>query len=149
MSTRRPLERPQFRRAVPADIPVLLELLREFYRRADGERIYGIGFDGCSTILTISNVLARGLCLIGPTSCAGAIFWPFPWNHMALVAHVQFWYFKRAREIAIFEALADACKAAGATHIWASSHAPKHTVARWYARKGLSECESEHIRQLR
>ncbi len=148
MSTKRPLERPQFRRAVPGDIPFILELLREFYRRADGERLYGIGFDGPSTILTIADVLAHGLCLVGPSSCAGANFLHFPWNHTALVAHVQFWYFKNAREIAIFEALADACKAAGATHIWASSHAPSHTISKWYARKGLSECESEHIREL-
>ncbi|MFA6239969.1 MAG: hypothetical protein WC655_03525 [Candidatus Hydrogenedentales bacterium] len=141
------MEKPQFRLAVPGDIPFILELLREFYRRA-GAVYAGIPFDGPSTILTVAGVLAGGLCLVGPSSCAGANFVAFPYNHTALVAHVQFWYFKNAREIAIFEALCDACKVAGATHIWASSHAPGHTIAKWYRRKGLSECESEHIRGL-
>jgi len=140
--------KPEFRLATASDIPFILELLREFYRKAGAVVFAGIPFDGPSTILTIADVLARGLCLVGPSSCAGAMFYPFAYNHNARIAFVQFWYFKNAREIAIFEALCGACKAAGATHIWAASLAPKHAISRWYQKKGLSECESEHIGQL-
>lgn len=141
-------ERPEFRLARTDDIPFILELVRELCRKTGLNDRYGIPFDGASAILTIGGVLANGLCLVGKSSCAGAVFFPYPYNHAAKIAHVQFWYFRNAREIAIFEALADACKGAGATHIYAASIPPRHTVGKWYRKKGLSECESEHIGQL-
>lgn len=138
--------RPIFRRATPADIPFILDLLREFYDKAGD--IYQIEFDAPSTIQTIGNVLARGICLVGPSSCAGAIIGRFPYNHAALIAHVPFWYFTKPSGIHIFDALMVECKAAGATHINPSSLYPDNRIARFYSKKGFRSCEIQSISHL-
>lgn len=136
-----------FRPARPDDLPFILELLRSFYGKAGG--IYdGIPFHGPSAILTIGDVMARGVCLVGPSSCAGAVIGLFPWNHKARIARVVFWYFKSARGLAILDALAAACKAAGATHINTASQFPKNTIGRFYLRNGFTACETQFKKQL-
>ena len=135
-----------FRQAEASDISFILGLLREFYRKAGS--VYGIPFDGPSTIITIGEVMRKGVCLVGPTSCAGALVLPFPYSYKARVANVVFWYFKSSREIKIFDELMAACKTAGATHIIAASHPPHHTIAKLYQRKQLLPSESWFIRLL-
>lgn len=136
-----------FRHATADDVPFILNLLREFYRKT-GVTAYGIKFDGESAVATICEVLARGVCIVGPTSCAGAVFQPFPWNYRARVAQVVFWYFKSSREIRIFDALMDECRNVGATHINAASHFPKNAINRWYSKYGLKVSEIQSIARL-
>lgn len=135
-----------FRLATADDVPHVLELLQAFYEKAGG--IYGIPFDRVSTIKTIAHVMGHGICLIGPSSTAGAVVSQFPYNHDARVAHVWFWYFKAAREIRIFEALMEACKEAGATHLSAASLFPDNRIGRFYAKILLHPAEIQGIRRL-
>jgi len=135
-----------FRPAIIPDAPHILELLREFYARQGC--VYGIEFDAVSTEVTVLQVIRQGICLVGPTSVAGATIQPFPYNDAAQIAHVHFWYFKRARELRILEALMRACQLAGATHFAAVSHPPNHVIGRHYRKFLLSPCELKHIRRL-
>jgi len=138
----------QFRPATADDVPFILELLREFYRKA-GAELYKIPFDGPSAIQTIAKTIAHGVCLVGPSSAAGALLCPFPWNRRAIVAQVVFWKFKSHREITIFEALMDACKQAGADYVNATSLFPDHAILRKYQKLGLSPCEIQCLGQLK
>lgn len=135
-----------FRRATADDVEFVLELLREFHGKAGG--IYGVPFHGPSEILRIARVLADGICLVGPSSCAGALIEPFPSNHKARVAQVHFWYFRHAREIRIFEALMTACRELGATHIAAYTQADRPTIGRWYERFSLKPAEVCYMAEL-
>lgn len=136
----------RFRPAQSSDVLFMLNLVRDGYKKNCS--VYGIKFDGPSTLLTIANALTRGLCLVGPSSCAGAIITPFPYNHNAQVATVLFWCFKSSREIAIFGELLKHCRDAGATHISASSHFPDNSIGRFYAKNGLHNCEIQSIRPI-
>lgn len=135
-----------FRPAVISDAPKILDLLREFYGKQGA--IYGIPFCDVTSAITIQHVIRKGICLVGPTSVAGATIQPFPYNDAAQIAHVHFWYFKRAREMRIFETLLTACREAGATHVAAVSHPPNHVIGRHYRKFLLSPCELKHIRRL-
>lgn len=128
-----------FRSATPDDAELILTLLFEFHQKSGG--IYGVAFDPASEIYRIARVMRDGVCLVGPSSCAGALIEPFPSNHQARVAQVHFWYFRKAREIRIFEALMEACRAAGATHIASYAQADRPTIARWYKKFGLQPAE--------
>jgi hypothetical protein len=136
----------QFRQATANDVAFILELLREFYRKAGA--IYGIPFDGPSTIQTIAQVIARGVCLVGPSSCAGATLAPFIFNHSKVLAETTFWCFRKPSEILIFEALMAQCKAAGATHIGVASLFPNNAIGRYYARLGFTFCEKRALSEL-
>jgi len=131
-----------FRPATADDVEFILELLREFYRKA-GSIYVGIAFDGPSTIATIAHVVARGVCIVGPSSCAGAVIAPFEFNHHARIANVVFWCFKSAREIVILNSLIEACKRAGATHVAAASQFPHNAIGRRYRRLGFTFCEQK------
>ena len=135
-----------FRRAGSSDILPISRLLREFYRKAGG--CYLIPFNLNSTLSTVEDVIRHGICLAGDGSCAGAIIQDFPFNSSAHVAYVVFWAFKPAREIGIFKALMDACKLAGATHLTAASHFPRHTIQRHYGRLGLTPADCYSITAL-
>ena len=131
--------KPKFRPAVSSDIPFILDLVREFYARDGG--IYGVEFDDASARKVIEAIISKGICIVGPTSVAGAIISPFPWNHCEKVAQVMVWYFRRPAEIVIFEELKRAVKVAGATHINASAVLPRHSIERFYAKNGLHPAE--------
>lgn len=136
-----------FRPAVITDASFILGLLREFYDKAG--HIYGIPFDDKSTLKLIHAVIADGICLVGSSSCAGASFYPFTFNERAIIAHVRFWFFKNCGEIRILDELKARCREAGATHMAASSHAPNHTIGRWYVKHlSFTPCETEYLTSL-
>lgn len=135
-----------FRRATFEDGVFILKLLREFYQKHCGA--YGIAFDVDTAMLTVDEIIHRGIFLVGPTSYAGALIQPCLWNNEATIATVMLWWFKKPREIRILDALLAECKEAGATHVVASSHFPKNTVGRLYARKSLHPVETQFIGQL-
>jgi N-acetylglutamate synthase-like GNAT family acetyltransferase len=132
-----------YRKATRSDVVAIAKLLREFYSRV-GE-VYKIPYDHASMIVTVDDVVDRGVCIVGPTSCAGAIFYPFPSNSECLVAHVLFWYFQKRREIGIFLEILKLCKEQGATHINVASHFPKNTIGRFYKKCGLKPVETQYM----
>lgn len=135
-----------FRHATFDDIPRVTMLLEEFYARH--EYRYGVRFNSSSAVVTVERMIRHGVCLVGPSSCAGAMIADFPYNFEAKVANVMFWYFRRPREIKIFEALLAACRRAGAMYISASSHAPSHAIGRLYQRWGMQPVEGLHMGPL-
>jgi len=135
-----------FREAGVDDVPHVELLLAEFYAKQGG--VYGIPIDEQSTIQTIVSTASNGILLVGPTSCAGAIICPFPFNRQARVAQVIFWYFQLHREIRIFDELLIRCRAMGATHVNATSHPPHNRIARYYQRHGLKQVETQLIGRL-
>lgn len=135
-----------FRRATFNDGLAILKRHREFFNKhCHG---YGIPFDDDSAMVTIDHILHGGIILVGPASHAGAVIHECLWNYEARIATVMLWAFTRAREIKILEALMAECKAAGATHIVASSHPPANTIGRYYQRLGLQPCENQFIGKL-
>jgi len=136
----------EFRPAVASDLLKIGRLVREFYHKVGG--VYGIEYSHDDAMNLISGLIARGICLVGPTSCAGALVMPFPYNNKAQVAYVAFWYFQESREIRIFEELLRRCAAAGATHVSAASHFPHNRIARWYLKLGLHPVEGQFCRAL-
>lgn len=135
-----------FRPATLHDGLFVGRLLKEFYAEKGG--IYGIPYDHASTLRTVQGVIDHGICLVGPTSCAGAILVPFPYNGDVLVAHVVFWYFKNAREIEIFERLMQHCAAAGAVRITAASHYPENRIGPHYSKFGMEASESTWLGRI-
>lgn len=129
-----------------SDASFIYRLLREFYAKQGG--IYRIPMDTESAAETVGDVITRGICLVGPSSCAGALFAPFPFNKEAVIAQVIFWYFQKHQEIKIFEALLTACKVAGATHINAASHFPENTIGKRYLKLGLQAIEKQYMSAL-
>ena len=134
------------RPATPEDSVKIAQLLRAFYDQSGG--IYGIPYDHASTIRTVLDVIVRGVCLVGHSSCAGAIIAPFPYNVSARVAQVAFWYFVDRKEICIFDQLYEACKQAGATHINATALPPKQTGKRFYQVRGMELAEFQYLGPL-
>jgi hypothetical protein len=131
------------RRAVPEDVIQIGQMLRRFYTQ-HGE-VYSIKYDHASCLSSVLETIMRGICLIGPKSCAGALILPFPYNREALVAQVLFWYVERGREIAIFDVLMANCRREGATHVNVATVAPKHVGKRFYAVRGLKLAEAQYL----
>lgn len=131
-----------YRKAKPEDVVFIARLLREFYTKVDA---YGIPYDHASMIVTVDDMVDRGICLVGPTSCAGAFVTPFPSNSNYTVAHILFWYFQKKREIGIFLELLKQCKEQGVTHVSCSSHFPKNTIGRFYKKCGLKPVEIQYM----
>lgn len=138
---------PTYRLATLHDVVPIARLLREFYHR-EGD-IYGISYDHESTVATVDEVVNHGICLVGPTSCAGALIRPFPYNHQAHIALIPFWYFRNRREIGIFQVLLKACVAAGATHINVASHYPHNIIGRFYRKCGIQPVEVQYLAAIR
>jgi hypothetical protein len=118
-------------------------LLRDFY--ATKEQLYGIKFDVGSCVETVNKAILHSICLVGPTSCASASIEAFPFNYDEQVASVQWWYFKRPREIAIFDALKDEAKKHGATIINPASHPPLNSISRFYVKRHIYPVELQHL----
>lgn len=137
----------QFRPATLHDGLFIGRLLKEFYAEK-GVSAYGIPYDHASTLRTVQGVIQHGICLVGPSSCAGALLIPFPYNGDVIIAHVAFWYFKNAREMEIFELLMQHCAAAGASHINAASHYPENRIGRHYDKFGLNASESTWLGRI-
>lgn len=137
---------PIFKPATPADIPFIVYLLEEFYGK--WESTYQIPFVPGDCAKSVETLIQDGICLVGPTSCAGATISPWFSNHSAKVAFTWFWYFQNAREIKIFEALVAACKQAGATHLSGTAHYPEFTILKHYAKLGLKPVELQSIVKL-
>lgn len=121
-------------------------MLRQFYAKSGD--IYQIPWDHSSALDTITDVIARGVCLVGERSCAGALLLPFPYNRSVTVAHVVFWHFTRPRELRIFDTLAAACREAGCTHINPSSLWPNEVIGRYYQRRGLRQAETQWLGEI-
>lgn len=137
---------PPYRPATFNDAVFIARLLREFYSKAG--RSYGIAYDHETTLLVVEDVIRRGVCIVGPTSCAGAMIEPFVNNCNHTLAVVRFWYFQRPREITIFEELMRVCRAFGATEITGASHPPDHVIGRYYHKLGMSEAETVYIGKM-
>src|SRR5690348_15419961 len=97
----------QIRRAVPDDVIRIGHMLRRFYQAHGG--VYGIKYDHGSCLASVLDTVMRGIALIGPKSCAGALLLPFPFNNQAMVAQVLFWYIEGRHELAIFDMLLAEC----------------------------------------
>jgi hypothetical protein len=141
-----PKENPQYRLASLEDVIFIGRLVKEFY--AKRESIYKIPYDHETMLITIDELVRRGVVVVGPTSCAGASIDLFPSNCNYVVASVKFWYFQRPREIGIFTALCDECIRRGATKIDASAHAPDNTIGRYYEKIGMHACETVYLGDL-
>lgn len=137
---------PPFRRAQFSDVPFVAALLCEFYNRNDPPE--GISFDWSSVVLWVEETIRLGLCLAGPSSCAGAVVSEFPVNNTAKVAHVRFWYFREAREMPIFRELLEQCFAAGATHVTVARRGDDE-IGRLYGQMGMSPVETEYMGELK
>ena len=135
-----------FREASVSDIPFIVGLLRDFDRKLGP--VYGSRLDDASAVQTLARIIISGICIVGPTSVAGAVLQPWMWNRSVVFAEVAFWTFKNAREILIFDELLRRCKEAGATHVAVQSHFPHHRIARFYAKRQLTPCETSHIKAL-
>lgn len=133
-----------FRKATPEDVIFISRLLREFYAK-EGIGAYGIPFDYQSTVVTVDDIVRRGVCLVGPASCAGALISTCPFNANAQIAMVVFWYFQKKHEIAIFKELCIECKNQGATHINPASHFPTNSIGRFYRKCGLKAAETQYL----
>jgi hypothetical protein len=129
------------------DAIFIARLLREFYSKSGF--VSGMEFDMESTLNTIKHVSDFGVCLVGPTSCAAASISDYHYNTNEKVAFVLFWYFRRHREMAIFEALIDACKSAGATRFNAASLFPSNRIARFYKGIGMFPVETIYSMPLK
>jgi hypothetical protein len=127
-------------------VAFIARLLKEFY--AKSEQVYGIPYDHESMLITVDDTIRHGICLVGPTSCAGAHISLFPSNCEYAMASVKFWYFQNHREIEIFDALAEACRLAGANMIDASSHHPDNVIGRFYAKRGMRPAETLYLGRL-
>jgi hypothetical protein len=134
-----------FRRATSEDVVFVCRLVKRFYARSGN--IYRIPYDHESALAAVYDTINTGICLVGPQSCAGAIFLPFPFNQSAIVAQVIFWYFEQRREIAIFDALLEECRANGATHVnvAAIGNGPGR---RFYQARGLTMVETQYLGPL-
>lgn len=121
-------------------------MLRRFYEKSGD--IFHIPWDHESTLETISDAIQKGACLIGDNSCAAAFFFTFPFNRNVKIAYVVFWYFTKAREMAIFEELAKACRDAGCTHFNPSSLWPMNTIGKHYERYGLKPTETQYLGEI-
>lgn len=137
-----------FRPATYEDAPFISELVGEFYSHV-GAVYRGIPYDFETGVAAALAVIKNGICLVGPSSCAGAVLKPFDWNRAFIVAHVAFWYFRSAREMAIFDALAALCRDAGATHVYANSHFPQNNVGRFYASRDFLPAECGYFIALK
>lgn len=135
-----------FRRATHADSIFILRAHRRFFNKHC--QAYGIPVDPESSIRTIDEIITEGIMLVGPTAYAGAIIAPCLWNFEYRIATIILWGFTKPSGIKIFRAIRDECAAAGATHLVASSQPPDHTIARHYAKLGLTECEQQLITRL-
>ena len=133
-----------FRQANFEDTVFIARLLRELYTKA-GRAYGGIRYDHETTLITIEDAIRRGLCIVGPTSCAAAFLEPFANNCDHLIGVVKFWYFQKPREIRIFEEIMRLCKEQGATEISGASHAPDHVIGRYYAKLGLAPAELVYV----
>ena len=134
-----------FRRAqaVPADVLHVYRQIVDLHRK-HGDA-YGIPLDIDSVLNTIMRVIRDGICLVGPTSCAGMLILPFPFNADARIAQVLFWNFKHAREMRILREILSTAKELGATHRCVASHFPNNNAGRLYRSLGLREAEIQFI----
>jgi hypothetical protein len=137
-----PLNPPQYRKAELRDVVQITRWLRQFYSQASP---YNIPFDYESAIASVEDTVNRGVVLIGSSSCAGALLTDFPFNNRARIAYILFWYFRSAREITILNALCDACRTAGATHVNVSSLFPHNRVGRFYEKRGFKAVETQWL----
>jgi len=129
-----------FRRAQLGDVERVAQMLGRFYAKI-GIAAYQVPFDYPSAVETVKDTVLRGICLVGPRSCAGAFAHQFPFNKSVKFAYVQFWCFERAREIMIFEALMDECERGGAVRVIAASHPPNHRIGKYYRKLAGREFE--------
>lgn len=121
------------------------DLLREYHSQYLGST--GIPYDLWSTREHALEVITEGICLVGPSSVAGATIKPCRWNGSVLMAHVCFWFFREAREIRILEALMRECRKAGATH-FSVSGLEGRAINRWYSKLGLVGVETVYLKGL-
>jgi len=133
-----------FRLATVKDTLFIAGLLRRFYKRS-GSSLYHIPYDHESCVLSIEDTINRGVVMIGPSSCAGALIVPFPFNFNIQVAQIFFWFCEDKREVGVFDALLKECANRGAAVVNAATLAPDHGGKRFYARRNLAPVEVHHL----
>ena len=148
MKSSEPKTTPQFRRANFSDRDFICRMIVERSRAHHIEEPYGILYDQQTAVCTVSDVIKKGVALVGPNSCAGAMLGAFPWNREAVIAQVLFYHFSKAREMGILVELARLCEWAGATHMNCSSHFPGNVIGRYYQRIGLKPVETQWLAPL-
>lgn len=136
----------QFRRATLEDVPFVARLIRELY--APRLECFRIPYDHESTLVMVGDLVSRGIVLVGESSCAGCLIYPFPFNANARVASVYFWYWQKLHGIGILKALMKEAKAAGATHLTAASHFPENRIGRYYRKVGMRAVETAFVKVL-
>jgi hypothetical protein len=137
---------PIYRKAGHDDVVFISRLTREFYGKVGD--IYHVPYSHASMIVTVDDIVDRGIVLVGPNSCAGAFFYPFPSNADFKMAHVLFWTFQRRREIGIFLELLKQVKEMGAVGVTCASHFPQNTIGRFYKKCGLKPVETHYMGQF-
>lgn len=135
----------EFRTATPEHATRIAHMLRRFYLRLAPE-CYGIAYDHESMLSTVLECIERGVCLIGERSCAGALFYPFPFNFRVKVGQVVFWYYESMKEIAIFDELDRACREAGADALCVSALSNRLIGLHFYAKRGLHLAEGNFMK---
>lgn len=138
------MKAPEYRRAILDDVPRIVEQLERFYGKT---KAYEIPFHEDSAILSVINVVKRGICLVGSKSVAGAMIQAWPFNFGFQISEVVFWFFESPRQITILEALAKECYAAGADYIVATQH-PGGAIGRHYRKLNFLEVENHFISRL-
>jgi len=137
----------RFRIATVADAASVAKLVARFYKRDGG--VYRIPFDYESCLDAVADVLVRGVCVIGPKSCAGAHLVQWPFNKDEIVAQVFFWCFEDTREVAIFDYLLQICQQLGATFVNVAAIGPKHSGKQFYQKRGLKCVETHFLGPLK
>jgi hypothetical protein len=136
-----------FRRAALTDVVEVARLLRIAYDRM-GE-VYRIPYDHESCLLSVTDAIHLGIVLLGTASTAGAVIWPFQFNHNYRIAQIRFWYLGNKREAPIFDELLRQCHEAGASLANVAAVAPEHVGVRFYERRGFYPIESHHFADLK
>lgn len=136
-----------YRLATPEDVPAIARRLKRFYAKVGG--VYRIPYDHESCLETVAHTVKDGICVVGPSSCAGARLCPYPFNYRVIVAMVVFWSFARSREIAILDVLMATCQSLGVHAVNVASHFPDHTIGRRYRKKGFYPTETQWLASLK
>ncbi len=136
----------KFRQATPADAAAIAESLVSLYRKLGG--IYGIPYDYRSVMEAVLHTIRHGVCLTGPTACAGGFIDSYVWNRSVQIGNVLFWNYGRPSGVRILQALAAEFQRRGATHIMVASHFPYNRAAHLYRKFGLRQTETMHMVEI-
>jgi len=137
----------RFRRATPDDADSIIDLIVEINRKVGA--VYGIPMEAESVIQTVMHTIKRGICLVGDGACAGGLIHPYVWNRSASVGLIVFWNYSRPSGIHIFEAMIQAFRQHGATHLNCSSHFPANRIGQHYVKRfDMAPVEVQYLAEI-